>query len=213
MNGARKMRGQLMIGLRRAGRLGAGLLLVAGTGAGCGRAGAPSPAGSETVQREGSVTANTATDRSVPMVWTALPDGGRIRHPANWHAFPLPLGLTPGAHVVLALGTGTANPCRWQASGKGKTGSCWRARLPSGGVEIIWATQLPRPEPGAPSRTWSAANTECAGLGGARSLAATVALSGNDQGQRGFDVAACLADPGSADNQRRVDSMLDSLRP
>lgn len=201
------------IGLRRAGRFGAGLLIIVGTGAACAQAAPSASAGPGTGTDAVSVTSSVAADRSVPMVWTELDDGERIRHPAGWHAFPLPLGITPGSHVVVALSTGTANPCRWQVSGTATQGVCWGDRLPGGGVEIIWATQLPKLRPEAPSRTWSAADAECASLGGARSLVATVPLPGEGLGRRRFVVSACLADPGSADNQRYVDGMLDSLRP
>lgn len=137
---------------------------------------------------------------------------GRIRHPAEWHAFRRPLGLTPGSHLVLELGTAPTNPCRW-TRGTSSEGSCWWDRLPAGGVEITWGTRPPAPGRDAVSRTWSAATGQCAGLGGTQSLAATVTVPGAADGQGRFEVNACLADPGSAASRHQVDAMLDSLRP
>jgi len=228
----RRVGPQIAITLRHVARQGAGLLLVLGAGTACAQVGAPAatrsasvtntaPAASSSAASSSaalssaalsSAALSTVTDSSTPMIWTAMDGAGQIRHPASWHAFPLPLGVTPGAHIVLALSTGTTSPCRWQTSGSTAKGTCWSDRLPAGGVEIILATQLPsRPLP--PARTWSVATATCAGLGGTRSLAATLTLPRTDPGQHGLVVTACLADPGGASNQRHVNAMLDSLRP
>lgn len=188
------------------------LCLVLGLGTACAGSTPPGATGP-------SVTAAASSPPSAPagspeaLVWTELDGGGRVRHPAAWHAFALPLGLTPGSHLVLALSTGTRNPCRWTTSGGTGQGSCWRDRLAAGAVEVVWATQLPRSTPAPPARTWSAADARCAALGGIRSLTATVPMPEAGSGQPGFVVTACLAGPGAADHQEQVDAVLDSLRP
>lgn len=191
----------------------AGLLLVTGTAAGCARAATSTGEQTAVTVRASSTASNTATDRSVPVVWTSLDGGGRIQHPAAWRAYPLPLGLTPGTHVVLALSTSADNPCRRQARDNGTAGSCWLDRLGKSGVEITWTTLLPTPtsQLRTPSRTWTDASSRCARIGGVRTLSAVLPSPDGDSGHPGYAVGACLADPGSADRQRQVEAMLDSL--